>query len=236
MDLKIRDVAELLNVSETTIRRWLTDGKIPAYKLNRQYRFSKIEIEKWMLEQKLTNRVPGNSPYGEQQIFPLSNTEAPQSGNQQFALYRALNRGGSHLVDGSSKEEVILSAMERIAPEIRLDPAVMTDLLLDREQLMPTALNKGVAVPHSRECLQQIPFDLVSIVLLEKPIEYGALDEKPVDILFFLFASGDKMHLHLLSKLAHLSTNDDALAFLRRQPGKSELLDFVRSWESTLRA
>ena len=30
MDLKIKDVAELLNVSETTVRRWLKDGKIPA--------------------------------------------------------------------------------------------------------------------------------------------------------------------------------------------------------------
>jgi len=36
MDLKIKDVAELLNVSETTIRRWLKDGKIPAYQLNHQ--------------------------------------------------------------------------------------------------------------------------------------------------------------------------------------------------------
>lgn len=53
MDLKIKDVAELLSVSETTIRRWLLDGKIPAYKLNRQYRFSKIEIENWMMKRKL---------------------------------------------------------------------------------------------------------------------------------------------------------------------------------------
>jgi PTS system nitrogen regulatory IIA component len=126
--------------------------------------------------------------------------------------------------------------MNRIAPGIRLDPDVTTELLLDREKLMPTAFNNGVAVPHSRECLQQICFDLVSIVVLEKPIEYGAFDEKPVDLLFFLFASGDKMHLHLLSKLAHLASNDDALAFLRKVPGKSEILDFIRSWESTLRS
>ncbi|NGX51641.1 MAG: hypothetical protein K1060chlam2_01514, partial [Chlamydiae bacterium] len=36
MDLKIKDVAELLSVSETTIRRWLSDGKIPAYRLHHQ--------------------------------------------------------------------------------------------------------------------------------------------------------------------------------------------------------
>ena len=53
MDLKIKDVAELLNVSETTIRRWLKDGKIPAYQLNHQYRFSRGEIEDWMMKCKL---------------------------------------------------------------------------------------------------------------------------------------------------------------------------------------
>lgn len=235
MDLEIQDVAELLNVSETTIRRWLTDGKIPAYKLNEQYRFSKIEIEKWVMDQKLIDRTPVPNSLIEEEIFSLPKEGAPHSGNQQFALYRALNRGGVHRVEGSSKEEVIRATMDRIAPEMHLDPEVITDLLLDREKLMPTALNNGVAVPHSRECLQQMPFNLVSVVVLDKPIEYGAFDEKPVDILFFLFASGDKMHLHLLSKLAHLSSNKEALNFLRKELGKSELLDFVRNWESALR-
>ena len=53
MDLKIKDVAELLNVSETTIRRWLIEGKIPAYRLHHQYRFSRIEIENWMMSCRL---------------------------------------------------------------------------------------------------------------------------------------------------------------------------------------
>ena len=53
MDLKIKDVAELLNVSETTIRRWLQENKIPAYKLNHQYRFSTAEIEDWVLSCKM---------------------------------------------------------------------------------------------------------------------------------------------------------------------------------------
>ena len=53
MDLKIKDVADLLNVSETTIRRWLSDGKIPAYRINHQYRFNRIEIEDWVMKHKI---------------------------------------------------------------------------------------------------------------------------------------------------------------------------------------
>ena len=49
MDLKLKDVAELLNVSEPTIRRWISDGKIPYYRLDNQLRFSRNEIESWLL-------------------------------------------------------------------------------------------------------------------------------------------------------------------------------------------
>jgi len=230
MDLKIKDVAELLSVSETTIRRWLLDGKIPAYKLNRQYRFSRIEIENWVMEQKLSKHTAAEllPASGEEQIFP-------QPGNQQFSLYRALNRGGVIAdVEGETKEEVILASTASIAEKLRHDPDVLSELLLDRERLMPTAFNNGVAVPHTRECLQKVPFDLVTIVFPEKPIEYGALDKKPVDILFFLFATGDKIHLHLLAKLAHLSSNEEFLAFLRTHPAKTELLERVRQWEGSL--
>lgn len=61
MDLKIKDVADLLNVSETTIRRWLSDGKIPAYRINHQYRFNRLEIEDWVMSQKLDKGSHGSA-------------------------------------------------------------------------------------------------------------------------------------------------------------------------------
>src|SRR5580698_1897284 len=96
MDLKIKDVAELLNVSETTIRRWLKDGKIPAYQLNHQYRFSREEIEEWMMKCKLKLSRDGFSPFEEKQIYPPLEEEAMKQsgGRQQFSLYRAKFKGG----------------------------------------------------------------------------------------------------------------------------------------------
>ncbi len=237
MDLKIKDVADLLNVSETTIRRWLLDGKIPAYKLNRQYRFSRIEIENWMMKRRLNIEEDKEAflPTKEEQIFPVKEETSAQPGNQQYGLYRAINRGGVYTIKGETKEEIIRNTTAKIAPIMRLDEDVLSEMLIDREKLMPTAFNNGVAVPHARECLQQVPFDLVSVVFPEKPIEYGALDEKPVEVLFFLFATGDKIHLHLLAKIAHLSSNPELLNFLKTRPEKSKLLERIRSWEGNLR-
>jgi PTS system nitrogen regulatory IIA component len=76
---------------------------------------------------------------------------------------------------------------------------------------------------------------MVFVVYPKEPMEYGALDGHLVHTLFFLFASNDKGHLQLLSKLAHLGSNPKALEFLQTKPDKKELLEFIRAWEGNLR-
>ena len=70
------------------------------------------------------------------------------------------------------------------------------------------------------------------MLFLEEPISYGALDGKFVHTLFFLFASNDKRHLHLLAKIAHLSQQSQAIAFLETRPTKEHLLTFIKEWEA----
>src|SRR3990170_2875796 len=117
MDLKIKDVAELLSVSETTIRRWLVLGRIPAYKLNHQYRFSRIEIENWMMSCKVKSSEQLPAAFGEEQIYPRDEDEKDENlsttGMQHFSLFRALNKG-QVLIDseGGGKAEVIRKAMQ----------------------------------------------------------------------------------------------------------------------------
>lgn len=239
MDLKIKDVAELLNVSETTIRRWLCDGKIPAYRLNHQYRFSRIEIENWMMSCKLDQEKQFGS-LEEVQIYPAphNNQEAQsRGGTQQFSLYRAVNKGTVLVnVEGDTKEEIIRSTLKTVAPTLGFDAEVVAELFLDREKLMPTSLNNEIAVPHSRDFILKGPAaDRVVVVFPKKPIEYGALDGKPVHTLFFLFSSDDKKHLHLLSKIAHLSGHEESLQMLQKKPNKEQFLDFVKEWEGKIR-
>lgn len=156
-------------------------------------------------------------------------------GTHQFGLYRAVHRGGVYReVPGEAKEEVIRNAMKQIARDLHLDAEVITELLIDRENLMSTALSNGIAVPHTRDFLLQESYDVVSVVFPKKPIEFGALDGKPVHTLFFLFACDDKRHLHLLAKLAHLSSNEKNLTFMQTHPNKLQFLEYIKSWEGNL--
>ena len=229
MDLKIKDVAELLSVSETTIRRWLMEGKIPAYRLNHQYRFSRIEIENWMMSCKLEP----------EQIYPVQEEQESslsRAGTQQFSLFRAIHKGEVLTnVAGETKEEIFQCCMKSIAPLLGMDAELLTELLLDREHLMSTALGGGIAVPHPREFIVKGAVDRVIVAFLKEPVDFGALDGLPVHTLFFLFSSQDKRHLHLLAKIAHLSSSpSQALQTLRGKQSKEDVLSFIKEWEGDL--
>jgi PTS system nitrogen regulatory IIA component len=233
MDLKIKDVAELLNVSQTTIRRWLAENKIPAYRIREQYRFSREEIQRWVVnkgqEDDLTPAFDTSD--GEME----KNARVAVGGSRQFSLYRALHKGCVlPIVAGQRKEEVICSAMEQVSDLLGLDAEGITSLLLDREQLQSTALNCGIAVPHTRDFLLNRNYDIIVVAYPEEPIPFDALDGKPVHTLFFLFASDDKRHLHLLAKIAHLASQPAFLKLLQQRPSKEELLNLIREWESNI--
>lgn len=239
MDLKIKDVAELLNVSETTIRRWLADGKIPAYRIHHQYRFNRLEIENWVMSHKLGKSGHDALSFAETPKVHIETNKLkhayPSGGNKQFSLFRAIHKGDVlHNVPGNTKEEVIRAAMKWIASGLDLDAEVISELLLDRETLQSTALNNGIAIPHTRDFLLDAHLDMVPVIFPEKPIPYDALDGKPVHTLFFLFASDDKRHLHLLAKIAHLSSCLKTVELLSKKPTKETLLEYVKEWESNI--
>lgn len=125
MDLKIKDVADLLNVSETTIRRWLTDGKIPAYKINHQYRFNRLEIEDWVMGQRVNaKKIEAPSDPVNQDRDDFAPTKG---GRQQFSLFRAIHQGDVFLdIAGTNKQELIYNTVQRIAKKLDLDPEVTT--------------------------------------------------------------------------------------------------------------
>jgi PTS system nitrogen regulatory IIA component len=230
MDLTSKEVAELLNLSEITVHRWAQAGHIPAYQLNGKYRFSRSKMQDWLLQRKQEeahDRLP------KEEI----SEELSSKGMQQYSLYRAIYRGGVFRnVQSTNKTDIIRQTVENISSNLGVDAASMTEMLLERENLTPTALGDGIGVPHPRESAssREQYHDSVTVVFPETPIDYSALDGKPVHTMFFLFACDDRRHLNLLAKIAHLSSDPASLAFLQTKPNKEDLLQYIRTWEGKL--
>lgn len=226
MDLEVKDVAELLSVSETTVRHWIAEGKIPAYRLNRQYRFNRIEIEDWVMRHHL-EQYRLKEPEG--------HVEHPPKGSQQFSLYRAIHHGGIfYNVSGATKDEIIKNMAAELATRLQGDAGVIGDLLLDREEMMPTSLGQGIGIPHTRDYILSGSSDIVAVVFPKEPLDWGALDGEKAHTLFFLFAASDKNHLHLLAKIAYLSSQPSLVNKLSQKPDKEALLELVKDLEVQL--
>ncbi len=76
-----------------------------------------------------------------------------------------------------------------------LDAASTVEALLERESLGPTGVGHGVALPHAR--LDGLDRVVGALIMLEKPIDFGAVDRQPVDIAFALFAPEEAGVEHL---------------------------------------
>ncbi|AAD18214.1 PTS sugar transporter subunit IIA [Chlamydia pneumoniae] len=222
MDLKLDEVASLLDVSEHTVLQWLKEGAIPSYSMNNEYRFSREEIENWLLH----NQALMIQERGEDK-------EALKDLSLKYSLYKAIHRGGVLCdVVVHSKEEALQYASKYIAQKFQLDESVLFEMLSHRENLMSTGIGEGIALPHAKDFLINAYYDIVVPMFLAEPIEYGALDGKPVGILFFLFACQDKSHLNLVNKIVHLGMSLNARSFFKNYPNKDQLLAYVKEWES----
>lgn len=67
--------------------------------------------------------------------------------------------------------------------------------LMEREALGPTGVGHGVALPHAR--LDDIDTVKGVFLRLERPVDFGAVDRQPVDLVFALFAPRDSGVSHL---------------------------------------
>ncbi len=216
MELKIKDIVGLLQVNEKTIYRWIKEKKIPCYRINHQYRFNRAEINEWIL----SNKIELSSS--------LVNLGLPDHN-----LPGLLEKGGIVApVPGAGVAEVITNAVERITTPDGLKKEDIVLSLMQREELMPTAIGRGVAIPHPRNPIVTDPKNAsISICYLEHPTDFHALDGQPVHTLFVLFTATPRMHLEVLSKISHLCQNDLFLEKLSFRAPKEEVMEFVRGKE-----
>lgn len=189
MKLRVKDAADLLHVSEKTIYRWISLAKIPFHRVSSQYRFNRSELLEWAT----ANRMP---------VSPRIMEEPEDTAIPPLA--EALQTGGiHHHVEGRNKAEVLNSVVNILALPQAVDRHFLHQVLLARESLGSTAIGNGIAIPHARNPIAlHVARPLVALCFLEHPIDFEAIDGRPVHTLFTIVSPTIKAHLNLLSKLS----------------------------------
>ena len=111
--------------------------------------------------------------------------------------------------------------------------AAVVEALMTRESLGPTGVGHGVALPHAR--LEGLDNVLGAFVLLDKPIDFNAVDRQPVDIAFALFApeSAGVEHLKALALVSRTLRNASVCSKLRANPDPATLYAILTEAQAT---
>ena len=122
-------------------------------------------------------------------------------------------------------EYISIIFTQNMSPKIK---DLIFDAFLERENLGTTALGYGVAIPHIRTDIFETP--QLAIIQLKTPIEFGAEDRQPVDIIFALIASNShhNEHLELLAECSKLLIQPELRQKLRNSMTISNIISTIK--------
>jgi len=183
--LTIDEVAKYLRVSERTVYDWAQKGEIPSGKIGTVWRFKKAELERWVNERLSTSKL------------------VPQGGN--IHLESILSPDRVIFLNFSAKRDALLALVDNISasPQVKNRQELAQEILM-REDLMSTAIGRGIAIPHIR--LSSITDLVVSVGISQTDIvDFQALDDEPVRLLIMI-AAASSQHAYYLQTLSFFST------------------------------
>ncbi|MBP5442823.1 MAG: PTS sugar transporter subunit IIA [Treponema sp.] len=196
--LTIEEVAKYLRVSERTVYDWAQKGEIPSGKIGTVWRFKKGDIERWVNE-----RLSASKPAPADISVLVKNILSPE---------RII------FMNHQTRHDALVQLANTLAtaPQVK-DATELVNEILKREELMSTAIGRGIAIPHVR--LSSVT-DLVMAVGISKVdiIDFQPIDDEPVKILFMI-AAAHNQHSYYLQTLSFFSSK------LKNQDLKDALLN-----------
>jgi PTS system nitrogen regulatory IIA component len=224
MQLSVKEAANLLNVPDETVYRWIRQGEIPCHTVNDQTRFNRTDLLEWATARSI-------------QISPAFFTANATERAVLPRLSDALKAGGiAYRVGGTDQPSVLRSIVGLLKLPDGVDREFIYQILQARESLGSTGVGDGIAIPHVRNpVVLHVSQPTVTLCFLETPIDFGAVDGNPVNTLFTLISPTIKIHLHVLSRLGYVLRDPAFKSALKRQAPADELAASLTAAENGIK-
>ncbi|HZT81454.1 MAG TPA: PTS sugar transporter subunit IIA [Gemmataceae bacterium] len=225
MQLTALEVSKLLNVSESTVTRWVRQRGLPAQYVQGRYRFNRAELLEWATAQQVNV-----SAHLFEHLEP--------DGEAAPSLVTALEAGGIfYRLPDTNKDRALRALVQALPLPPEIDRDMLLRLLLAREACASTAIGDGIAIPHVRNpIVLHVARPMITLCFLEKPVDFGALDGKPVHVLFSLVCPTVRSHLRLLARLSFALHDPRFKETVHREGRPEEILREARRVEAALAA
>lgn len=137
-------------------------------------------------------------------------------------------------VKGRNKNDVIEEMLTLISTSEKiLDFEKVRRAVFDREQVMSTGVGNGFAIPHGKS--DAVTDIVAGFGVTERPIDYDALDDKPVRLVFILIGKENMVgsHIKLLSRVSRLMNSETFRNTLLTLKTPDEIIEAFRTQETT---
>lgn len=133
----------------------------------------------------------------------------------------------------NSKKQLLQELAARAAKLTGVAEREIFDVIVQRERLGSTGVGHGIAIPHGK--LTAITQITGLFARLETPVDFEALDDEPVDLIFLLLApeGAGADHLKALSRIARVLRDQDLVTKLRATDSASAIYAFLNEEQAS---
>ncbi len=217
--MTLRDVAEYLQLNERTVLKMAQKNEIPSTKVVNQWRFMRSLINEWLMYKMET--LPPHLDTGR---------EALKSEVKLHKLARP-NLINLNVVPGDKMKILGQLTYPMVQSGFLTRRKYFLDRLIERENMMTTAVGNGIAMPHPRHPIPNLFTEsAIAVGICRKGTDFAADDAKPVHLFFTVCSSDDTHHLHILATIAKIASDNQLTKKLRKPRTPEEVVDILKEF------
>ena len=219
--LNLEELARHLARDRREVEKLVQRGRIPGHKVEGEWRFHPAEITHW-LEVELRG-------YNESELTALEVSQRARAPDE--ISVRTLLRPDTVEValDARTKRSAVEGVIEVAGRSWHVwEPAAILDAVLVREEVLSTAFENGVAIPHPRTPLPAaLGESLIAFARVQSGIAFGGPKRSLTDVFFLVLARDSRTHLLALARLGRLLQQPGFLDGLRAAPNNPAAYEWI---------
>jgi PTS system nitrogen regulatory IIA component len=149
------------------------------------------------------------------------------------SLAQLVSRGGIYYdISGGGREEIISNIIENISVLSILKRKALLQAVMEREALISTGIEKGIALPHPRvPMLEDNEEPFVAIAFPARKSDWGTPDGSEVHTVFLIVSKSPKQHTSVLSKINYLCQQEIFYNLISSKAPKDKIIAAIETAE-----
>ena len=223
------ELARHLGRDRRELEKLVQRGRIPGRKVGEEWVFSQTEITQWLEQEMRAFSSPELANLESQQQSHELDADLPVSSVLSIETIEIP-------LEARTKRSVLESLVEVAGRTWHIwEPAAVLKAVQEREEVMSTAFDHGVAIPHPRNPLPDaVGQPVIAYGRTYKPIPFGGFKGGMTDLFFLVISRDASTHLHLLARLGQMIREPEFLDALRDCDDARSALEVIQRADSEI--